>query len=68
VSGVAWARTPDRRTWRADAGGRVLTASRLSNGLWAATVDDGGPVGQSPEFGGRLAAQRWAERRAGGAE
>ena len=66
MSGVTWERTPDKRTWRASAGRLVLTVSRLSNGQWGATVDGHG-VTERPlcPVGTRLAAQRWAENRAG---
>jgi hypothetical protein len=66
VSDIRWERTPDRRTWRASAGNLVLTASRLSSGQWAATVEGQGAAERSPEFSTRIAAQGWAER-AGGA-
>jgi len=59
-----WERTPDRATWRAASGGRLLTVSKLSNGKWRGTVEDA----RSPELATRLVAQRWAEHRAGGTE
>jgi hypothetical protein len=39
MTGITWQRTPDRRTWRPSARGLVLTASKLSSGQWAATVE-----------------------------
>jgi hypothetical protein len=64
---VRWERTPDPSVWRASAGGLLLTATRLSSGQWVATVEGPGVSERSPELGTRLAAQRWATGRAGGA-
>ena len=63
-----WARTSDRSTWRAYKGGLVLTVSRLAGGGWQAVVESGNVTERSPApLPTRLAAQRWAESRAGGA-
>ena len=63
---IRWERTPDRSTWRAAAGNLLLTASRLSSGMWSAAVEGPGVVERSERpFGARLAAQRWCENRAG---
>jgi hypothetical protein len=56
---------PDRRTWRATASGLALTATNLSSGSWAATVEGPGISERSGEFGTRVAAQRWAAHRGG---
>jgi hypothetical protein len=61
VSAIRWDRTPDRTTWQASTPGMVVT--KLSSGMWVGVVGDA----RSPEFSTRLLAQRWAERRAGGA-
>jgi hypothetical protein len=65
MSAIVWAKTADRRVWRAAAGNSVLTVSKLSSGLWTATVDSDGDSERSPEFQTRLVAQGWAERTGG---
>jgi hypothetical protein len=65
MNGITWSRTPDKSTWCAAAGGLVLTVSKLTSGQWGATVDAPGVTDRSPQFGTRLAAQRWAQNRAG---
>jgi hypothetical protein len=62
-----WTQTADKTTWCAAAGDLVLTVTKLSSGQWAATVAGPFTDERSPELGTRLAAQNWAERRAGGA-
>ena len=64
-----WARTSDRAVWRAYKGGLVLTVTRLADGSgWPATVESPGVTERSPApLPTRLAAQRWADSRAGGA-
>jgi hypothetical protein len=64
--GIAWQRTADKRTWCAAVGGLVLTVTHRSSGQWTATVAGPDTDDRSPEFGTRLAAQRWATGRAGG--
>ena len=63
---VDWQQTPDRRTWRAAAGVLVLTVTKLSDGMFAAMVEGPGITERplTPRTT-RLAAQRWAENRAG---
>ena len=61
-------RTSDRAVWRAYKGGLVLTVSRLIGGGWLAMVEGEGVTERSPApLPTRLAAQRWADSRAGGA-
>ncbi len=63
-----WTRTSDRNTWRAYKNGLVLTVSRLVAGGWTATVEGPGVFERSAvPLPARLAAQRWADSRAGGA-
>jgi hypothetical protein len=64
-----WARTSDRSTWRAYKGGLVLTVTRVADGSgWTATVESPNVTEQSPApLPTRLAAQHWADSRAGGA-
>ena len=64
-----WARTSDRSTWRAYKGGLVLTVTRVADGSgWTATVESPNVTEQSPApLPTRLAAQQWADSRAGGA-
>ena len=64
-----WARTSDRNVWRAYEGGLVLTVTRVADGSgWTATVESPNVTEQSPvPLPTRLAAQRWADSRAGGA-
>jgi hypothetical protein len=63
-----WARTSDKRVWRAYKDGLVLTVSHVLDGGWVATVESGDVTERSATpFATRLAAQRWAEDRAGGA-
>ncbi len=65
-----WARTSDRNVWRAYKGGLVLTVTRVADGTgWTATVESPNVTEQSPApLPTRLAAQRWADSRAGGAQ
>jgi hypothetical protein len=55
--------------WRAHKGGLVLTVTRVADGSgWQATVESPKVTEQSPApLPTRLAAQRWADSRAGGA-
>ena len=64
-----WARTSDRNVWRAYKAGLVLTVTRVADGTgWTATVESPNVTEQSPApLPTRLAAQRWADSRAGGA-
>ena len=68
---VAWERTAERSTWLAGApGGVILAVTHLAAGGWRAVVCRPGaerPAAgdRSPVLARRLAAQRWAERRAG---
>ncbi len=64
-----WRQTFERSTWRACRGGLVLTASRAADGSgWLATVESPNVSERSPApLPTRLAAQRWADSRAGGA-
>ena len=64
-----WARTSDRNVWRAHKSGLVLTVSRLAaGGGWQAVVEGQGVTERSTvPLPTRLAAQRWADSRAGGA-
>jgi hypothetical protein len=62
-----WTRTPDRAVWRAYKGGLVLTVTRLAANGWQAVAEGKGVTERSPTLATRLAAQRWAESRAGGA-
>jgi hypothetical protein len=62
-----WARTSDRSTWRAYQRGLVLTVTRVGVDYWEALAEDDGATERSPVLPSRLAAQRWAENRAGGA-
>ena len=63
-----WARTSDRSVWRAYKGGLVLTVTRVAGGSgWQATVESPNVTERSPApLPTRLAAQRWADSRAGG--
>ena len=63
-----WARTSDRSVWRAYKGGLVLTVTRVADGSgWTATVESPNVTERSPApLPTRLAAQAWAESRAGG--
>jgi len=62
-----WARTSDRSVWRAYKSGLVLTVTRLIGGGWQAVIEGPGVTERSPVLATRLAAQRWADSRAGGA-
>ena len=63
-----WARTSDRAVWRAYKTGLVLTVTRLAGDGWQAVVEGNGVTERSPApLPTRLAAQRWADSRAGGA-
>ena len=64
-----WARTSDRNVWRAYKAGLVLTVTRVADGSgWTATAESPNVTEQSPApLPTRLAAQRWADSRAGGA-
>jgi hypothetical protein len=64
-----WARTSDRKVWRAYKGGLVLTVTRVADGGgWQATVESPNVTERSPaSLPTRLAAQQWADDRAGGA-
>ena len=63
-----WARTSDRAVWRAYRNGLVLTVTRLAGEGWLAAVEGEGVTERSPApLPTRLAAQRWADSRAGGA-
>ena len=63
-----WARTSDRNVWRAYKGGLVLTVTRVADGSgWLAVVEGANVTERSPApLPTRLAAQSWADRRAGG--
>ena len=63
-----WARTSDRSVWRAYRNGLVLTVTRVAGGSgWQATVESPNVAERSPApLPTRLAAQRWADSRAGG--
>lgn len=63
MNAITWQQTPDRRTWRAARGGLVLTVTKLANGAFRADAE--GMARRSPEFRTRLAAQGWAENKAG---
>ena len=65
MNAVTWQQTPDRRTWRAARGSVLLTVSKLTNGAFRADVEGPGVAERSPEFRTRLAAQGWADNRAG---
>jgi hypothetical protein len=62
-----WARTSDRKVWRAYKGGLMLTVTHLVTGGWQAVVEGPGVTRRSPVLGSRGAAQAWADSRAGGA-
>ena len=64
-----WARTSDRNVWRAYKGGLVLTVTRVADGSgWTATVESPSVTERSTApLPTRLAAQSWADSRAGGA-
>jgi hypothetical protein len=64
-----WARTSDRDVWRAYKGGLVLTVTRVADGSgWQATVESPNVTERSTApLPTRLAAQQWADNRAGGA-
>jgi hypothetical protein len=62
-----WARTSSRHVWRAYKGGLVLTVSFQAPDHWVATVEGKGVTGRSRALATRLAAQRWADSRAGSA-
>ncbi len=64
-----WARTSDRNVWRAYRGGLVLTVTRVADGSgWQATVESPNVTERSTvPLPTRLAAQAWADNRAGGA-
>ena len=63
-----WARTSDRAVWRAYRNGLVLTVTRLAGDGWLARVEGEGVTERSPApLPTHLAAQRWADSRAGGA-
>jgi hypothetical protein len=66
VNAVTWQQSPDRGTWRAARGPVLLTVSKLVNGAFRADVESPGATERSPEFRTRLAAQGWADNRAGG--
>ena len=54
--------------WRAYKGGLVLTVTRADGSGWLATVESPNVTEQPPApLPTRLAAQRWADSRAGGA-
>jgi hypothetical protein len=56
-------RSPELSCWQAEAGGTVLTATRLAVDRWQPKAGDRrGPVCRN-----RLAAQRWAEDQVRGA-
>ncbi len=63
-----WARTSDRSVWHAYRNGLVLTVTRVADGSgWQATVESPNVTERSPApLPTRLAAQRWADSRAGG--
>jgi hypothetical protein len=64
-----WARTSDRAVWRAYKAGLVLTVTRAADGSgWLAMVESANVTERSPQpLPTRVAAQRWADGRAGGA-
>ena len=64
-----WARTSEPSTWRAYKNGFVLTVTRVADGSgWPATVESPSVTEHSPApLPTRLAAQQWADSRAGGA-
>jgi len=53
--------------WRAHKNGLMLTVTRIGANHWVATVEGEGICERSPALATRLAAQRWADSRAGGA-
>jgi hypothetical protein len=62
-----WARTSDRAVWRAYKSGLVLTVTRIAEGSgWQATVESSNATERSGVLATRLAAQSWADSRAGG--
>ena len=62
-----WARTSDRNVWRAYRNGFVLTVTRAADGTgWQATVESPDVTERSQPKATRLAAQAWADNRAGG--
>ena len=61
-----WARTSDRKVWRAYKNGLVLTVTHLVGGGWQATVEGPDVSERSQAKETRLAAQAWADNRAGG--
>ena len=67
-AGKPWARTSDRSTWRAYKNGLMLTVTRLTGGGWQAVAEGPAVTERSPVLPTRLAAQRWAGSRAGGAQ
>jgi hypothetical protein len=62
-----WARTSDRHVWRAYKNGLMLTVTRIGVDHWVAVVEGKGVTERSRALATRLAAQRWADGRAGGA-
>ena len=67
VNQTTWERTADRAVWRASRNGLLLTVSRLAGGGWQATAESPNVTERSPVLATRLAAQRWADSRAGDA-
>ena len=61
-----WARTSDRHVWRAYKNGLMLTVTGIGANHWVAVVEGEGGYERSPAIATRLAAQRWADIRAGG--
>jgi hypothetical protein len=64
---IEWQQTPDRRSWRAASGVLVLTVTKLTNGMFGATVEGPDGTWRSDPYTTRLAAQARAESHAGGA-
>ena len=62
-----WARTSDRNVWRAYRAGLVMTVTRFADGSgWQATLEGPSTAERSGVLATRLAAQSWADNRAGG--
>ena len=62
-----WARTGDRRVWRAYKNGLMLTVTEAIGGGWHPVAEGPGVTEHGPVLATRTGAMRWAEDRAGGA-
>jgi hypothetical protein len=60
-----WARSSRREVWRAYRGGLVLAVTHLVGGGWEAEVEGPGVRDRSGVLATRMAAQRWADGKAG---